>query len=172
MIHSNYYEILGVRRDASLAEIKKAYRQKVRIFHPDKGGDPVAFQNVQRAYDALTNPTARVLHDNTRAAAKKRPPVRRDSHTNNTTTTDTRWKVVGETREEELKRIFHDPSYTEHHYFTPRYRKLEETERAKRARSNKCKICGGRGFVRYNLRPELGSIGIEERLCSCQIIDR
>jgi curved DNA-binding protein CbpA len=40
---SNYYDILGVSRDASSDDIKKAYKKAALSHHPDKGGDPEKF---------------------------------------------------------------------------------------------------------------------------------
>lgn len=55
---SNHYEILGVSRNATPDEIKRAYRKLASINHPDKGGDKTKFQEIQHAYDQLTNPPA------------------------------------------------------------------------------------------------------------------
>ncbi len=49
-------KILGVSDDASPQEIQRAYREKARKHHPDMGGDAWAFQQVQEAYQTLTNP--------------------------------------------------------------------------------------------------------------------
>lgn len=55
----DYYEILGVARNATQEEIKKAYRKLAMAYHPDRNpGDKEAenkFKQVQEAYDALTN---------------------------------------------------------------------------------------------------------------------
>lgn len=57
------YEILGVSRDASDDEIKRAYRKKARELHPDTGGDENAFKELTTAYEVLKNPEARANYD-------------------------------------------------------------------------------------------------------------
>jgi len=52
----NPYQTLGVDHNATADEIKRAYRKLASQHHPDKGGDKARFQEVQAAYDALTNP--------------------------------------------------------------------------------------------------------------------
>jgi DnaJ-class molecular chaperone len=63
----DYYEVLGVKRQASEDEIKKAYRKLARQFHPDRNpGDKQAeakFKEVQEAYDVLTDKTKRAQYD-------------------------------------------------------------------------------------------------------------
>lgn len=49
-------KILGVDADATQSEIQRAYRAKAEKHHPDSGGDAWAFQQVQDAYKALTDP--------------------------------------------------------------------------------------------------------------------
>ena len=60
----NPYETLGVNRDASTDEIKRAYRKLASQHHPDKGGDTARFQEIQTAYDVLGDPQKRAAHDN------------------------------------------------------------------------------------------------------------
>lgn len=58
------YAVLGVSRDASTAEIKKAYRAKALIHHPDKnGGCSDEFRKVAAAYDILCDETKRARFD-------------------------------------------------------------------------------------------------------------
>jgi molecular chaperone DnaJ len=63
----DYYEILGVRRDADAAEIKQAYRRLSKEYHPDKRkGDRESeekYKQINRAYEVLSNPKKRELYD-------------------------------------------------------------------------------------------------------------
>ena len=63
----DYYKILGVRRDASQAEIQKAYRDLARKYHPDMNPDDKTakekFQQVQKAFDVLGDQEKREMYD-------------------------------------------------------------------------------------------------------------
>ena len=61
---ANAYETLGVPKGASDQEIKKAYRKLAAKHHPDRGGDTAKFQEIQSAYETLTDPQKRHQHDN------------------------------------------------------------------------------------------------------------
>ena len=62
---SGLYELLGVPRDASVEDIKKAYRKKAVVEHPDKGGDKEKFQQIQEAYDVLSDQDKRNIYNQT-----------------------------------------------------------------------------------------------------------
>ncbi len=77
----DYYETLGVSRDASQADIQKAFRQLARKYHPDKNKEPGAdkkFKAVSEAYEVLKDPDKRKKYDelgqNWKAGQDFRPP--------------------------------------------------------------------------------------------------
>src|SRR5260221_4391777 len=58
----DYYEILGVQRDASQEDIQRAYRRLARAYHPDLNSDPAAedrFKDISEAYNVLADPATR-----------------------------------------------------------------------------------------------------------------
>ena len=59
----DYYEILGVSKDASQEEIKKAYRKLAHKHHPDKGGDEEKFKKINKAYQVLSDEKKRAQYD-------------------------------------------------------------------------------------------------------------
>ena len=61
---ADYYDILGVSRDASKEEVKKAYRKLAHKYHPDKdGGNEEKFKEINEAYQVLGNEQKRSQYD-------------------------------------------------------------------------------------------------------------
>lgn len=60
----DHYTVLGVNREATPDEIKKAYRKLASQHHPDKGGDTAKFQQIEEAYRILSDPNTRAQYDN------------------------------------------------------------------------------------------------------------
>jgi DnaJ-class molecular chaperone len=66
---SEHYAALGLKSDATLADIKKAFRQKASQFHPDRNtaeDAPARFREVQEAYDVLSDEDKRKAYDDNR----------------------------------------------------------------------------------------------------------
>jgi molecular chaperone DnaJ len=59
----DYYKILGISRNASEEEIKKAFHQLAHKYHPDKGGDEKKFKEINEAYQVLSNKEKRSQYD-------------------------------------------------------------------------------------------------------------
>lgn len=59
----NLYQILGVSKDADQKAIKTAYRKLAMDNHPDRGGDVELMQQIQNAYDVLSDPKRRERYD-------------------------------------------------------------------------------------------------------------
>jgi len=61
---TDYYNNLGIPKQATADEIKKAYRKLASQHHPDKGGDTAKFQQIEEAYRTLSDPEKRSQYDN------------------------------------------------------------------------------------------------------------
>ena len=59
----DYYNILGVNRNATDTELKKAYKKASMQHHPDRGGDESKFKEINEAYTALKDPEKRQMYD-------------------------------------------------------------------------------------------------------------
>jgi DnaJ-class molecular chaperone len=65
-VAEDYYALLGIRRDASQAEIKSAYRRLARELHPDVNPDPETqekFKEITQAYEVLGDAEKRQMYD-------------------------------------------------------------------------------------------------------------
>lgn len=86
MEYKDYYKIMGLKRDASLDEIKRAHRKLARKYHPDVSKEPDAeakFKEAGEAYEVLKDPEKRAAYDrldpNLKAGQEFHPPPNWDS---------------------------------------------------------------------------------------------
>ncbi len=63
MAKRDYYEVLGVKKDASADEIKKSFRRAAIEHHPDRGGDEAKFKELNEAYEVLKDTEKRKRYD-------------------------------------------------------------------------------------------------------------
>lgn len=86
MEYKDYYQILGLKRDATAEEVKKAYRRAARKYHPDVSKEPNAeerFKEVQEAYEVLKDEEKRAAYDQLgtwQAGQEFRPPPDWEKH--------------------------------------------------------------------------------------------
>jgi len=77
----DFYQVLGLDKTATAADIKKSFRELAREYHPDRAGDgeDVAerFALIRKAYEVLSNPELRELYDNPPQAPKRYKSVHR-----------------------------------------------------------------------------------------------
>src|SRR5690606_29212210 len=95
MDYRDYYKVLGVARDASQEDIKRAYRKLARKYHPDVSKEANAeekFKNLQEAYEVLKDPEKRTAYDqlgsNWKQGQEFRPPPNWEGRTRYYSTED------------------------------------------------------------------------------------
>lgn len=75
MTKKDYYEVLGVKKDASADDLKKKYRVLAKKYHPDKNPNDKAaeerFKEIQEAYDVLSDSQKRAEYDQLREAERR-----------------------------------------------------------------------------------------------------
>lgn len=59
----DYYEVLGIKKDATQEDVKKAFHRLAHKYHPDKGGDEKKFKEINEAYQVLSDKTKRAQYD-------------------------------------------------------------------------------------------------------------
>lgn len=124
----DYYELLGVERNATVAEISAAYRKLALSYHPDRIKDPALvqqfskkFKEVTDAFQTLIDPSKRAIYNGKYPVKKRIKPVKTKNMTD-----DERWAYI----------MANDPNFANRSYAPPqppKYdiwgKKLTEAER-------------------------------------------
>lgn len=140
-------DLLGVKESASIAEIKSAFRRLAKKLHPDKGGDAVKFKELKAAYEeAIKHAGSGQAASITYASSWSPRPFSSSSSYD----------------------PFTDPNYDSYVFFEPSHPNSADFERHLQAHN--CPHCHGRGYISKIIRPEDGFLGLQERLCKCQVI--
>lgn len=168
----NYYEILGVKRDAALEEIKHAYRNLVKKFHPDANNyseeAKEQFQEISEAYQALSNEESRKQYDSWGHTAYRRYAGRANRYTRQEDEDYSRESGhcgACQTKKEEEDeppphsiRVAVKMSYQE--LFTGAVKSVEvplqelcsSCSGEQTSASEKCRVCHGKGYVERKQR--------------------
>ncbi len=141
MTKRDYHDVLGLSSDATLNEVKKAFRRIAMQLHPDHGGDAKAFAELKNAFEQAVLVAPKVAHVRSQKQA-------------NRTATQTSYDP------------FTDSDYESYVFFEPHDDKIADFER--HAYAGQCPYCGGRGKITKLVYPEKGFLGREERFCICQ----
>ena len=83
MLRYDHYKLLGIAHDASLAQIKRAYRERVKNCHPDVNPSPratAAFRAVNEAYRTLSDPYERPIYDHRLQYYRLAAEIRQEQH--------------------------------------------------------------------------------------------
>ena len=116
LLKRNYYEILGVSRNSSAKDIKKAYYQLAKKYHPDTNkGDPNAskkFQEVSEAYEVLSDDTKRKEYDAWGSTSEQMGMGMGSQQQANQNTRDFNWQFKSNINAEELfRKIFGEAGF-------------------------------------------------------------
>jgi|TARA_R110001592_G_scaffold214974_1_gene468049 molecular chaperone DnaJ len=162
----NYYQILNINKDASQSEIKKAYRQLSKQFHPDvnPGGED-KFKEIAEAYDVLSDEKKRKQYDNPNPFGNGNPfdmfndIVNKQRRQRKPTTKD---RVVKVTLTPEQSYKGEDKEMT--------YKAKESCELCAGTGGNKniCTSCNGNGVHQQRMGTGFFSQIVETRCPSCQ----
>ena len=77
---ANYYDILGVPRNASEKDLKDAFKKKAMQYHPDRGGNEEQFKQINEAYDVLKDPQKKSMYDQFGTANPQQRPRGQEYH--------------------------------------------------------------------------------------------
>jgi molecular chaperone DnaJ len=153
----DYYKILGVSRDATADDIKKAYRKLAIKYHPDKTGNDKEseekFKEASEAYEILSDPTKRASHD--------RPPFSGFWDGSNPYQTGDFSSFFGAQQRQSEQRVNKGRNLNIYVSVTLEEMMSGTSKKVKITRKNQCRDCSGTGAENADLQKcnECGGIG-------------
>jgi len=150
----DYYQVLGVARDATSATIKRAFRRLAKQYHPDVASDAEqavqAFQELQAAYETLTDAERRRRYDETLVRAERIEPLA--------------WSFVRSPAAGDLRRPFRPGSVSGEILLTPQEASAGGVLPIDVPVSATCQACQGTGGFIFDCEHCLGEGKIGRRL--------
>lgn len=143
--NTGFYKALELEKNADPGEIKKQYRKMAAKHHPDKGGDPERFKEIQKAYEVLSDPEKRQTYDRfgeeglENGGAQGGPSDLFDILSG-------RPRGGGRSGQKKGQNVVHQLSVSLEEIYTGKTRKLRmRREVIEQGSMSTCDVCGGKG---------------------------
>jgi molecular chaperone DnaJ len=176
---SDYYQILGVSRDSSSEDIKKAYRKLALKYHPDKaGGDKASeemFKKINEAYETLSDPEKRKNYNNPNVFngkgfswpfSKNQGPFSNDFFSGFQNSQIRRGKNIQARVEISLQEVINGTFRKANIYRRTHCSDCRGTG-AMGGETETCYVCNGMGYRKKTVQTNLGHIQMDEICYSC-----
>lgn len=143
---TEYYDLLGVDKNANEQEIKKAFRKKALKEHPDRGGDEEKFKKFSEAYEVLSDKNKRSHYDQFGKEGLE--------HSDSSSVSDIFSNIFGgssmRTREKKAKNITYTLNLNLEDFYNGKTSKLAITRKVQKNKSKsaqECQYCNGAGMT-------------------------
>ena len=143
---TEYYDLLGIDKNANEQEIKKAFRKKALKEHPDRGGDAEKFKKYSEAYEVLSDKTKRDHYDQFGKEGLE--------HSDNSPVSDIFSNIFGgssmRTREKKAKNITYTLNLSLEDFYNGKTSKLAITRKVQKNKNKsaqECHHCNGTGMT-------------------------
>lgn len=157
----DYYETLGISKNANESEIKKAYRNLAKKYHPDMNPNnkeaEKKFKEINEAYDVLSDPQKRIEYDGYGYSKPEFSDTRKSNDNTSsrfTTNGDINWENI-------FGKGFGN--------FVSNEKKSKPKQSERTTNTNKCGRCNGSGYVRVTTQSAFGKTTKTQNCPECGI---